>query len=59
MVKRGFFGKEDAVLLVQLLNAMTELSEKLDKYKREKNIEKFESVKREIAGMQRRINELI
>ena len=57
--KRGFFDKENAVLIAQLLRTIEDLLEKLEKYHRKKDIEKFEATKKEILGLQGRIKELL
>ena len=50
--------REDIVLMAQLLQAMKELTEKLEKSYSKRNIEEINKTKKEIIQIQRRMNEI-
>ena len=47
--------REDALLLSQLLNALNDAVETMEKYYHDKNVELFESAKKEVINLQRKI----
>jgi len=51
--------KEDCLLIIQLLYAMQEAVEKLEKYYGKKNAEKFANAKKEVLSIQRELNNLL
>jgi hypothetical protein len=51
--------KEDIVLVAQLLQAMKELSEKLEEDYKNKDLAEIKKVKYEMLQIQKRINEVI
>lgn len=51
--------KEDVLLLAQLFHTMKELIPKLERAHKKKDAEKLNALKREMMGLQRRINELL
>ena len=50
--------KEDVILLAQLLNAMKELSDKIELYHKNQSAEKLVSAKREFMNLQRKIEDI-
>lgn len=60
MKKRGeSFGKEDVMLLAQLLHTMKEIAERIERYYTKKDGEKLEAAKLELLNLQKRVDELI
>ena len=51
--------KEDVTLLIQLLHTMKEIILKMEEYYKKKDIEKFNSTKKEVLELQQRVAELI
>ena len=51
--------REDVMLLAQLLDAMKEVTTELEKYYKKKDVEKFNSVKRELLELQRKVDNLL
>ncbi len=51
--------KEDVMLIAQLLTGIKDAIEKLEDAQKTKNLEKFNSAKKEILNFQSQINELL
>ena len=51
--------KEDVMLLAQLLHAMKEAVDKLEKFQKRKDTEGIMRAKRELLELQKRVNTLI
>ena len=51
--------KEDVVVLAQLLNAIKEAVEKLEKYYKKKDMENLQVAKKEILSLQKEIDNLL
>ena len=51
--------KEDATLLIQLLNTMKDLVSKLEEYEKKGNFEKLNKAKKELLDLQGRIDSLV
>ena len=58
--KRGqTFGKEDLMLLAQLLHTMKESVEELEKYYKKKDVENVNAAKKEILDLQAKIDQIL
>ena len=53
------FRKEDVMLLAQLLHTIQDVLSKLETYYEKKDIPKFNSAKKELLTLQKRINEVL
>ncbi len=51
--------KEEIVVLAQILTAMKEGAEKLDKFERKRDLEHVNNIKNEILGWQRKLKETL
>ncbi len=58
-MREDFFGKEDIVLLAQLLHTMKEVVEAMESAAKEGDYEKLNFAKRELLDLQRRIAQLL
>ena len=51
--------KEEVIIIAQLLTSIKDAIDKLEEAKRHKDIEKFNSAKKEILNFQQQANELL
>ena len=55
MIRGDIMDKEDVTLLVQLLNAMEDVTKKIEEFYKKKNIVKLNSAKKEILNLQKKV----
>ena len=55
----NFFSKEDIMLLAQLLHAMKEVVEEMERAEKEGNYEKLNSAKKELLDLEGRIEQIL
>ena len=51
--------KEEIVVLAQILTAMKEGAEKLEKFERKQDLEQINNIKNEILSLQRKLKEIL